>query len=208
MGMSEADLTRLEREKSIHSFTPIVASLDGTVILRNVTIGQVVQPTDALYTVADLSHVWLVAEVPEQQAHWARTGDEASADIPAIPDANINGKLIYVADMINPETRTVTVRMDMANPQRILKPQMLATLLIRKAGTQQLMLPDSAVIREDNLDYVFVETAPAHFELRRVRLGDSEGNMRLVIGGLKTGEKVVMEGGFHLNTERLRKELE
>jgi len=208
MGMNESDLARLEREKAIHSFTPIVASLDGTVIERNVTVGQVVQPTDALYTVADLSHVWLVAEVPEQQAHWARTGDEASADIAALPNESISGKLIYVADLINPETRTVTVRMEMPNPQRILKPQMLATLLIRKAGTQQLVLPDSAVVRDDNLDHVFVQTAPARFELRRVRLGASEGNLRLVIGGLKTGEKVVVEGGFHLNTERLRKELE
>ncbi len=208
MGMSEADLARLEREKSIHSFTPIVASLDGTVIERTVTVGQVVQPTDALYTVADLSHVWLVAEVPEQQARWAREGDEASADIAALPNESISGKLIYVADLVNPETRTVTVRMDMSNPHRILKPQMLATLLIRKAGSQQLVLPDSAVIRDDNMDHVFVETAPAHFELRRVRLGANEGNMRLVIGGLMAGEKVVVEGGFHLNTERQRKELE
>ena len=177
-------------------------------IERTVTVGQVVQPTDALYTVADLSHVWLVAEVPEQQARWAREGDEASADIAALPNESISGKLIYVADLVNPETRTVTVRMDMSNPHRILKPQMLATLLIRKAGSQQLVLPDSAVIRDDNMDHVFVETAPAHFELRRVRLGANEGNMRLVIGGLMAGEKVVVEGGFHLNTERQRKELE
>lgn len=208
MGMGEADLARLEREKTIHSFTPVVASLDGTVIERNVTLGQVVQPADSLYTVADLSHVWLVAEVPEQQAHWAREGDEASADIAALPDDNINGRLIYVADLVNPETRTVTVRMDMLNAQRKLKPQMLATLLIRKQGSQQLVLPDSAVIREDNRDHVFVQTGPAHFELRPVRLGESEGSARQILDGLKPGEKVVVDGGFHLNNERLRKELE
>lgn len=208
LGMSEADLARLEKEKAIHSFTPVVASLDGTVIERNITIGQVVQPADALYTVADLSHVWLVAELPEQQARWARQGDEASADIAALPEDKISGKLIYVADLVNPQTRTVTVRMDMANPQHHLKPQMLATLLIRKQGSQQLVLPTSAVIRDDNRDHVFVETAPAHFELRPVRLGDSEGDVRQILDGLKPGEKVVVEGGFHLNTERLRKELE
>lgn len=208
MGMDEASLDRLAQGKTIHSFTPIVASLAGTVIERNVTVGQVVQPADALYTVADLSHVWLVAEVPEQQAHWARQGDEASADIPALPDEKISGKLIYVADLVNPETRTVTVRMDMANAQRKLKPQMLATLLIRKQGSQQWVLPDSAVIRENNLDHVFVETAPARFELRPVRLGEGGGSVRQVLDGLKPGDKVVVEGGFHLNNERLRKELE
>ena len=208
MGMSAADLARLEQEKAIHSFTPIVASLDGTVIERNVTVGQVVQPADALFTVADLSQVWLVAEVPEQQARWAREGDEASADIPALPEHRFSGKLIYVADLVNPETRTVTVRMEMANPQRHLKPQMLATLLIRKVGSQQLVLPDSAVIRDNNQDAVFVETAPAHFELRPVRLGDHEGEVRQLLDGLKRGEKIVVEGGFHLNNERLRKGLE
>ncbi|MCX7111735.1 MAG: efflux RND transporter periplasmic adaptor subunit [Proteobacteria bacterium] len=208
MGMNEADLVKLAREKTIHSFTPIVASLSGVVIERNVTVGQVVQPADALFTVADLSHVWLVAELPEQQAHWAREGDEAYADIAALEDENLSGKLIYVADLVNPETRTVTVRMDMPNPRRILKPQMLATLLIRKQGTNYLVLPDSAVIRDDNRDHVFVQIAPTKFDLRPVQLGEDEAGIRPVISGLKAGEKVVTDGGFHLNNERLRKELE
>ncbi len=71
-----------------------------------------------------------------------------------------------------------------------------------------MVLPDSAVIRDNNLDHVFVETVPAHFELRPVRLGDREGDVRQILDGLKPGEKVVVEGGFHLNNERLRKELE
>lgn len=208
MGMTEESLIRLAKEKSIHSFTPVVASLSGVVIERKVTLGQVVQPADALFTVADLSHVWLVAEVPEQQAHWAHQGDEASADIAALRDEDFSGKLIYVADLVNPETRTVTVRMDMPNPQRILKPQMLATLLIRKQGEHYLVLPDSAVIRDDNRDHVFVQIGPTQFDLRLVRLGEDEGGIRPVISGLKPGEKVVTEGGFHLNNERLRKELE
>ncbi len=208
MGMNEMDIARLARDKSIYSFTPIVASLSGVVIERNVTVGQVVQPSDALFTVADLSHVWLVAELPEQQAHWARLGDEANADIAALQDENLSGKLIYVADLVNPETRTVTVRMDLPNPQRILKPHMLATLLIRKQGADYLVLPDSAVIRDDNKDHVFVQIAQDKFMLRPVQLGEDEGGIRPVINGLKAGEKVVTDGGFHLNNERMRKELE
>jgi len=208
IGMNEADLVKLAHDKTIHSFTPIVASLSGVVIERNVTVGQVVQPADALFTVADLSHVWLVAELPEQQAHWARLGDEANADIAALPDDNMSGKLIYVADLVNPETRTVTVRMDMPNPRRILKPQMLATLLIRKQGANYLVLPDSAVIRDGNRDHVFVQIAPTKFDLRPVQLGEDEGGIRPVLSGLKAGERVVTDGGFHLNNERLRKELE
>jgi cobalt-zinc-cadmium efflux system membrane fusion protein len=168
----------------------------------------VVQPSDALYTVADLSRVWLVAEVPEQQAQWAHTGDEAEAEIPALPGQNVRGRLIYVADLVDPETRTITVRMDVPNPLRSLKPQMLATLLIRKQGRRTLVLQDSAVIREEDQDHVFVETSPRRFELRAVRLGEGEGSVRPILDGVRAGERVVVEGAFHLNNERLRKELE
>lgn len=208
MGMSESDIQRLARERTIHSYSPITASLDGVVIERNITVGQVVQPSDTLYTVADLSHVWLVAEVPEQQAHWAREGDEAQAEIPALPGRTVSGKLIFVADLVNPETRTITVRMDVPNADRTLKPQMLATLLISKQALQTLVLPDRAVVREDDRDHVFVQTGPTRFELREVRLGEREGESRPILDGLREGDRLVVDGAFHLNSERKLKELQ
>lgn len=207
-GMSDSDLARLSKEKKIHSFLPITASIQGTIVERKVTVGQVVQPADALFTVADLSHVWVVAELPEQQASWAHKGDEALVTIAALPGEELTGRLIYVADMVDPQTRTVTVRMALPNPQRVFKPNMLATLLIRKQGVQELVLPDSAVLRINDSDHVFVQTAPEEFQLRPVQLGISYGNVRRILGGLKQGDKVVVEGGFHLNSERQRKELE
>jgi membrane fusion protein, heavy metal efflux system len=208
MGMSEADLKRLDKERSIHSFSPVTSSIDGVVIERNIAIGQVVQPTDSLYTVADLSHLWLVAEIPEQQAYWAREGDQVQAEVPALPDQEVSGKLIYVADLVNPDTRTVTVRMALENPQQLFKPQMLATLKISKPGAQTLVVPGQAVVRENDKDYVFVQTAPNRFELREVRLGRDEGHQRPILDGLKAGEPIVVKGAFHLNNERLRSTLE
>jgi cobalt-zinc-cadmium efflux system membrane fusion protein len=207
LGMSDGDLARLSKEKKIHSFLPITASIGGTIVERTVTVGQVVQPADALFTVADLSHVWVVAELPEQQAHWAHKGDEALVTIPALPDQEQAGRLVYVADMVDPNTRTVTVRMALPNPKRIFKPQMLANLMIRKQAGQELVLPDSAVIRVDDRDHVFIQTAPEEFTLQPVKLGLRDGEMRRVLGGLKPGDKVVVEGSFHLNNERQRKEL-
>lgn len=208
MGMSDADLKRLDKQRSIHSFSPVTASIDGVVIERNIAIGQVVQPADSLYTVADLSQLWLVAEVPEQQAHWARQGDQAHAEVPALPGEEVSGKLIYVADLVNPETRTVTVRMALANPQRLFKPQMLATLKITKPSSQSLTVPSQAVVRENDKDFVFVQTAPTRFELRSVKLGPDEAHKRPLLAGLKAGEKIVVAGAFHLNNERLRSALE
>lgn len=208
MGMSEADLKRLDKQRSIHSYSPVTASIDGVVIERNVAIGQVVQPADSLYTVADLSQLWLVAEIPEQQAHWARQGDQAFAEVPALPGQEVSGKLIYVADMVDSDTRTVTVRMALANPQRLFKPQMLATLKISKPGSQTLIVPSQAVVRENDRDFVFVDTGSARFELRPVRLGREEAQKRPLLEGLKAGEKIVVGGAFHLNNERLRSTLE
>lgn len=208
MGMSEADLKRLDKERSIHSFSPVTSSIDGVVIERNIAIGQVVQPTDSLYTVANLSHLWLVAEIPEQQAYWAREGDQVQAEVPALPDQEVSGKLIYVADLVNPDTRTVTVRMELDNPQRLFKPQMLATLKISKPGAQTLVVPGQAVVRENDKDYVFVQTAPKRFELRGVKLGPEKGQQLPVLKGLKEGEPIVVKGAFHLNNERLRSTLE
>ena len=204
LGMNEADLKSLSKERSIHSNSPVTSSIAGIVIERHITLGQVVQPADSLYTVAELSQLWLVAEVPEQQAQWAREGDQAQAEIPALPDLEVKGNLIYVADLVNPDTRTVTVRMALANPQRLIKPQMLATLKITKPGSQALVTPSQAVVRDADQDYVFVQIAASRFEMRRVHLGREENGARLVLDGLKSGERVVANGAFHLNNERLR----
>jgi len=207
LGMSDSELARLSKDKKIHSLLPITTTIQGTIVERNVTIGQVVQPADALFTVADLAHVWVVAELPEQQVSWVHKGDQALATIAALPGEELRGRLIYVADTVDPDTRTVTVRMELANPQRLFKPHMLANLVIKKQGGNDLVLPDSAVIRVNDGDHVFVEKAPEEFELRPVQLGSANGNLRRVISGLKSGDKVVIEGGFHLNSERLRKDL-
>lgn len=208
MGMSEADLKRLDKQRSIHSFSPVTSSIDGVVIERNVAIGQVVQPADSLYTVADLSQLWLVAEIPEQQAHWVHQGDQVLAEVPALPGESVSGKLIYVSDLVDPDTRTVTVRMALANPQRLFKPQMLATLKISKPGAQSLLIPSQAVVRENDKDHVFVQNADNRFELRPVKLGREEAQKRELLDGLRPGEKIVVNGAFHLNNERLRSTLE
>ena len=208
MGMSEKDLKVLDQDRNIHSFSPVTSSIEGVVIERNIAIGQVVQPSDSLYTVADLSRLWLVAEVPEQQAHWAREGDQVRAEVPALPELEVVGKLIYVADMVNPETRTVMVRMELANPERLFKPHMLAALKITKPGSQSLVIPSQSIIRDGDQDYVFVELTPDNFELRAVKLGREEAHRRPLLSGLKSGERIVVNGAFHLNNERLRMEQE
>ncbi len=208
LGLGSYELTQLSKHKVIHSILPITSSIQGTIVERNVTVGQVIQPADSLFTVADLSHVWIIAELPEQQSSWAHKGDEAQVTIPAITDVILTGQLNYVSDIVDPKSRTVTVRMELPNPKRDLKPNMLANLLIRKRGVQELILPDSAVIRVHDKDHVFKEVGSDEFELIPVKLGNHHDNVRPVISGLKLGDRVVIEGGFHLNSELQSKKLE
>ncbi|MDP2785622.1 MAG: efflux RND transporter periplasmic adaptor subunit [Sulfurimicrobium sp.] len=208
LGMTGSAMAKLAATRTVHSLSSITATLDGVVIERKVTPGQVVQPADALFTVADLSHVWLVAEAPEQQAALIKKGEAAQAEIPALNGKRIEGRLIYVADTVNPDRRTVTVRMDVDNPERLLKPEMLASMLIQGAPQRRLLVPAAAVVREDNKDHVFVQLDNQRFQLRAVTLGQESGGYIPVQAGLKGGERIVTEGAFHLNNERKRKELE
>ncbi len=208
LGMTESAIVKLESSRNVHSQSSVISTLDGVVIERRLTQGQVVQPADALFTVADLSHVWLVAEVPEQQAGMVKKGESSQAEIPALNGKLIEGRLIFVADTVNPDRRTVTIRMDVNNPQRLLKPEMLASMLIQGAPQRRLMVQAAAVVRDENKDHVFVQLDTHRFQLRRVTLGQENQGLVPVLEGLKAGEIIVIEGAFHLNNERKRKELE
>ena len=208
LGMTEKAILKIAATGTVHSLSSITATLNGVVIERKITPGQVVQPANALFTVADLSHVWVVAEVPEQQAALIEKGEAVQAEIPALKGKRISGRLIYVADTINPDRRTVMVRMDVENPGRLLKPEMLASMLIRSAPQRYLLIPAVAVVRENNKDHVFVRLDGNRFQLRQVSLGQESGGYLPVQEGLKSGELIVTEGAFHLNSERKRKELE
>jgi cobalt-zinc-cadmium efflux system membrane fusion protein len=157
--------------------------------------------------VADLSEVWVTAEVPEQQAALVKSGQSVDIEVPAL-GVRLTGKLIYVADTVNPETRTVTVRSAVANANRQLKPAMLATMLIQAAPVERLVVPAQAVVRDADADNVFVEVGPQQFRLTPVRLGPDVDGRRPVLSGLKPEQRILVSGAFHLNNERKRKELE
>lgn len=207
LGMPEKDIRLLAETRSVNSISSVIATLEGTVIERNVAQGQVVQPADTLFTIADLSHVWVIAEVPEQQAGLVKTGDTTEAEVTAL-DQPIKGKLIFVSDTLNADTRTVTVRMDVENQDVRLKPGMLASMLIHGTPRKRLALPVSAIVRENNRDHVFIHLGDNRFKLHPVTLGQESGGITPVLEGLTAGEPVVTEGAFHLNNERLRKALE
>lgn len=208
LGVSAASIERLGNSGAIDSINPVVASLKGVVVERKITGGQVVQPADVLFVVADLGRVWAVAQVPEKQVNQVKVGQAVKIEVPALDNEKLVGKLIYVGQTIQPETRTVLVRTELDNSDGRLKPAMLASMLIESAPQNRLVVPTAAVVRENDEDHVFLAEADGAFRLQKVKLGVEHGGMRVVDNGVKAGDRVVVEGAFHLNNERNRKALE
>lgn len=202
LGMSENAIQKLETTRKLNSEYPIVASISGTVIERTVTIGQVVQPADPAFLVADLSNLWFVAEVPEQQAESLAIGKNVIATIPALPGQTITGKLSFVSPVVNPNTRTVQARMNLPNPMGLFKPQMLASMTFESLPEKGLTIPTTAVVREDNKDQVFVQKSSNEFLLREVELGADVADHRVVLRGVSANDRIVLDGAFHLNNKR------
>ncbi|SDH63973.1 efflux RND transporter periplasmic adaptor subunit [Propionivibrio dicarboxylicus] len=208
LGVGARELDTIAASGGINSVAPVIATLSGVVVERKVVKGLVVQPADALFTVADLSRVWVIAQVPEAESGAVHTGQTVEVEVPALGNVKRRAKLIFVSDIVHPETRTITVRTEMDNPDRELKPAMLATMLIQSRPQERLVVPTQAIVREENVDYVFVDEGERRYRLTRVRLrGDHQG-VQIVEQGLRPGDRVVVEGAFHLNNERKRAELE
>ncbi|MBS1107267.1 MAG: Cobalt-zinc-cadmium resistance protein CzcB, partial [Deltaproteobacteria bacterium] len=180
LGMSDGSILKLAGTRQVTSISTVVASLSGTVIERNGTLGQVVQPADTIFVVADLSNVWLVADVPEQHAEFVRPGESIEAEVSALPGKRITGQLSFVSATVNPETRTIKVRMDLPNQERLFKPAMLATVLVKGRAQRVTAVPERAVVRGENKDFLFVQTGPDAFVLREVQLGPEAGGLRRV----------------------------
>ncbi|WP_150429688.1 efflux RND transporter periplasmic adaptor subunit [Dechloromonas sp. CZR5] len=208
LGFSEAAINRLGVQGAVDSVTPVSASRSGVVVERRVAMGQVVQPADTLFVVADLSRVWAVAQVPEQQVGQVRVGQSVSIEVPALGNESRVGKLIFVGQTVDPEMRTVLVRTELENRDGALKPAMLTSMLIAARPSEKLVVPASAVVREGDDENVFVAVEDGSYRLVKVKLAPEQGGRRVVLSGLKGGEKLVIEGAFHLNNERNRQAAE
>lgn len=202
LGMGEVQIRQLENTSKLNAEYPIVAPRAGTVLERKIAIGQVIQPADAAFTIADLSAVRIVANVPEEEGSTLRRGMPVTVHIPALPEVKLEGQLSYVAPVVDPETRTVEVRMDVPNRDGLYKPDELASMTFNGRANKELTVPATAVVREENKDYVFVQMAPARFKMREVTLGEEQGDLRVVRGGVTASEHIVTNGAFHLNNQR------
>jgi cobalt-zinc-cadmium efflux system membrane fusion protein len=203
MGMTVEDIEAIQSETQIDATTNIVAKIDGKIIKKNVNVGQVVDPTEDIFTIAMLNEVWGVAQVPERQIGFLKEGDEILIDVPAYESKFVEGKITYLGDIVDPVTRTVTIRTEIDNAHGLLKPDMLITMKVSGKKIEKVGVPINAIVSIDDIPNIFVKTGENKFLMRPVTLGIKNKDAVHIDDGLLEGEEVVIDGAFHLNNERL-----
>jgi len=179
-----------------------LSPVSGVVIEKKAVQGMRFMPGDTLYQVADLSSVWVMADIYEQDIASVRAGAMAIVSLSAYPGKVFEGKVAYIYPTLKPETRTVPVRIEMANPGQLLKPAMFAQVeLSVGVKGKVLTVPISAVIDSGTRRIVLVQRAEGRFEPREVKLGSRTDNYVEVIEGVKDGEQVVVAANFLIDAE-------
>jgi Cu(I)/Ag(I) efflux system membrane fusion protein len=202
LDVPEHQIVELEKsrvpQKSLHIHSPA----EGVVLKIGARQGQHVTPMTELYVIADLSRVWVYADVFEHDLPWVRVGDAVEMTLGALPGETFGGLLDYIYPYAEAKTRTVKARLVFDNPDRLLRPEMFADVLIRTSTEPNaLVIPAEAVVRSGLTNQVFVVRAPGRFEPRVVELGvESEGRVS-VLEGLAEGEEVVTSGQFLIDSE-------
>jgi len=156
-------------------------------------------PTAALMTIADLSTVWVTANVPEKDTALVAKGQPVEVVFPAYPSAVLKGEVLFVSDVLDSDTRRTKVRISFRNPGMRLKPNMFANVTFFTPKETMPVVPTTALILKNDGDRVFVEVAPWTFEPRAVEISSQQGKDALVKTGVKAGERVVVKGGVLLN---------
>ena len=187
-----------EARKNLTYYAPVT----GIVLEKKAVQGMRFMPGEVLYQIADLSSVWVLAEVAEQDIGLIKAGSVAQVNIAAYPDKHFVGKVDFIYPTLDTATRTVQVRVELANPNGLLKPAMFANVeLAVSHGGKVLTVPVSAVIDSGTRKIVLVQLAEGHFEPRTVKLGGSSENYVEVLEGIAEGEQVVTSANFLIDAE-------
>jgi len=189
------------------SVFPVKAPFAGTVIEKDAVLGELAQPDKSIFTVADLSVLWIEANLFEKDLSRVQIGAAASVTVSAYPGEAFKGKLTYISSTVDKETRAVQARVEVPNPNGRLKPEMFATASIDTAASlMALTVPQEAVLLVNGQTMAFVQEADV-FEPRAVEVGDKVGNRVVVKGGIKEGEQVVVKGAYALKARMLKSQI-
>lgn len=201
LGIAASEIDAIERTGEPMRAIAIRSPVRGYVIQKNAIQGVTVQPGTALFQIADLSTVWVFADVYEYELGRVKIGQSASIEFAAYPGETFAGKLTFSYPSINADTRTLRVRLEFKNPDLRLKPGMYGTVKIELERAESLLVPVEAIVDTGVVQYVFVARAGGKFEPRKVALGARAAGKVQIVRGLAEGETVVTTANFLLDSE-------
>jgi membrane fusion protein, copper/silver efflux system len=204
--ISDDQIKALEESGQVKKTLTLHSPFSGFVLEKAAYNGMNVMPGIALFKLADLSVVWLYADIYEYELPFIRLGQQASVQLSYIPGEIFTGKAIYIYPSLNPETRTAKVRFEIPNPHGKLKPEMYANVEIKVHLGQKLAVPEGAIIDTGIRQLAIIDKGNGYFEPREVKVGSKVDNYYEVIKGLKAGERVVTSANFLIDSESKLKE--
>ena len=202
-GVPESHIAALKKNDDMPLVMDWPAPVDGVLMTKNLVVGQRVMPGDELYRLADVSQVWVIASVSEQDIGRVKLGDSATITVRALPTERFVGKVAFILPELNVETRTAQVRIELPNPEHRLIHQMYADVEIATSNEQGpvLTVPASAILDSGLRQVTIVEEAPGSFVPRPVKLGRSGGGYVEITEGLTVGDRVVTRANFLIDAE-------
>jgi membrane fusion protein, copper/silver efflux system len=189
-----------ETGKPVRTVT-LVSPADGTVVQKNAVQGMRVMPGDKLFDIADMSSVWIISDIYENELPLINPGETARISLSSLPGKELSAKIEFVYPTLSGDARTVKVRLTVPNPGGRLKPQMFTNVEIRAGLGKRLAIPDDAVLDTGTRSIVYVNKGEGNFEPREVKLGLRADGYREVLSGLKNGEKVARSATFLIDSE-------
>jgi cobalt-zinc-cadmium efflux system membrane fusion protein len=206
LGAGERQIAALKEAEQIDSNVTVPAPIDGVVLTRMANLGLVVNKAQELFTVADLSSVWVMASLNEKDFAAVQVGSAARITTPAYAGRVWNGRVAYIDPQVDPNTRTAQARIEVANPRESLRLQMYVDVEFTSRGAVGTAVPDAAVQSIGDRQFVFlpIKDNEGSFAIRAVRLGPAANGYYAVLDGLKPNDEVVTEGSFILKAEGVR----
>ncbi len=198
LGLNDATIDALSKKTDLAATFSLNSPIDGIVVERNATVGASVGTDANLFKIIDLSRVWIDADVFEKDLPRVRPGQEVKLKVTAFPDSTFSGKVILINSVVDPETRTVKVRTEVANPDGRLKPDMFANVqIVTELNRAAISIPQSAVLNDEGKTIVFVSEGNG-YQKRQVQAGIQNNDRVEIVDGLKAGDKVVVKGNYLL----------
>jgi membrane fusion protein, copper/silver efflux system len=201
-GLSPGQIAQIEKSGKAERLIDYYAPIDGYVMELGVRQGAAVEPGASMFQLADLSSVWVSAEVPETQAAWIMPGDSVEVEVAALPGERFTGQVDYLYPELMQATRTLKVRIVVKNPGRRLRPGMFAATQLRGVSRSRVLsVPTEAVIKTGRRSVVIVADDATHFRPALVRVGAEQGGRSEILEGLTLGQSVVASGQFLIDSE-------